>query len=234
MITSLMLLTQDECARANDDLKALRSSWTPRGGQPASFFTLGAPSYLDDESSYMTRAGETNPLLRNTFGWLYDKLCEFLSWRLGMSVGFAEPLALPGFHIWEAGGIFTKPEASVHFDLQYRRHWRPEMGTPDLTRPLSFTLALRLPRRGGGLNVWDVTLERFARFRERAGDRVQPADIAVLLPPMRHPYVVGGLSLHSGHQLHQIGEIDHVDPDDERVTLQGHALLVDGMWKLYW
>ena len=147
---------------------------------------------------------------------------------------FAEPLALPGFHIWESAGIFTKPEASVHFDLQYLRHWTAELGTPDVSHPLSFTLALRLPRRGGGLNVWDVSYERFIAFRDRIGGHVQPADIATLLPPIRHPYVVGGLSLHSGHQLHQIGEIDHVDPDDERITLQGHALFVDGLWKLYW
>jgi hypothetical protein len=34
--------------------------------------------------------------------------------------------------------------------------------------------------------------------------------------------------------MHQIGEIDEVFPDDERVTLQGHALCQHGEWKLYW
>lgn len=235
MITSLALLTQDECGQVCGELQSLREAWTVRGGQPPSFFTLGAPSYLDESPQYFAHAAKFNPLLQQRFGWLYDKLCGFLSWRLGATATLAEPLGVPGFHIWEAGGIFTRPEASVHFDLQYLRHWeRAGVGSADYSRPLSFTLALQLPRRGGGLNVWDVSYERYMRFRERVGGSVQPSDVAALVPPMRHPYVTGTLSLHSGHQLHQIGEVDRVDPDDRRITLQGHALRVDGMWKLYW
>lgn len=234
MITSLMLLTAAECAQVCNEVTALRSSWTVRGGEPASFFTLGAPSYLDESGAYRAHAAEFNPLLLARFGWLYDRLCGFLSSRLGAGVALAEPLGVPGFHIWEAAGIFTKPVASVHFDLQYLRHWTPEMGQPDLDRPLSMTLALELPRCGGGLNMWDVTYERFMHFRERIGGRVQPADVAALLPSVRHPYTVGALALHSGHQLHQIGEVDRVEPHDRRITLQGHALWVNGLWKLYW
>ena len=100
-----MLLTPDECSRLCCDIAELRPAWTSRGGRPANFFTLGAPSYLDDSSCYRGRAAEMNPLLRKHFGWLYTKLCDFLSWRLGASVQFAEPLALPGFHIWESAGI---------------------------------------------------------------------------------------------------------------------------------
>jgi hypothetical protein len=56
----------------------------------------------------------------------------------------------------------------------------------------------------------------------------------VLLDRMRFPYTPGAIALHSGHLMHQIGEIDEVAPGDERVTLQGHALFHKGEWKLYW
>ena len=123
----------------------------------------------------------------------------------------------------------------MHFDLQYQRTWPQDAPGADFTRPLSFTLSIRLPQRGGGLNVWEVTYERFMRFYNRLDGRVQPMDITVhCSEPMRHPYSVGGLSLHSGHLLHQIAEIDAVMPGDERITLQGHALFAQGAWRLYW
>jgi hypothetical protein len=234
MITSFELLTAQDCARTEQALKALRADWTPRGGDPLSFYTLGAASYLDAGVDYRQRAEAVNPKLAEHFGWLHSKLCEFLGWRLGAGVEFADRLALPGFHVWETPAIFTQPQASVHFDLQQLRVWPRDMPGVDFAHPLSFTLAIRLPRGGGGLNVWDITHERFARFRERIGARVDPADLATLLTPMRHAYTVGSIAIHSGLLMHQIGEIAAVEPGDERITLQGHALKVGGTWRLYW
>jgi hypothetical protein len=234
MITSLMLLTPDECARTERDLKALRTHWTPRGGEPSSFFTLGAASYLDAADDYRARAAALNPRLTERFGWLYDKLCSFLAWRLGTAVAFDESLARPGFHIWETAAIFTQPQASVHFDLQQLRAWPADTPGADFDHPLSFTVAIRLPRAGGGLNVWDISYERFLRFRDRVAGRVDPADLAVLLPPLRHPYTVGGIAIHPGLLMHQVGEVPTVEAGDERITLQGHALKVEGVWRLYW
>jgi hypothetical protein len=236
MITSLQLLSTAECARVESQIKELRAHWIARGLQsPASaFYTLGAASYLDDPAVYRGRAAELNPVLHGSFAWLHERVAEFLSARLRAPVSFAAGLALPGFHIWLAPAIFVTPSASVHFDLQYRRAWPSDATGLDLTRPLSFTLPIRLPRRGGWLNVWDVTYERFRRFADRIPGRVEAADLTVLLERMRHPYTSGALAMHSGHLLHQIGEIDEVAPDDERITLQGHGLLQHGEWKLYW
>lgn len=235
MITSLELLHDTECARLVDRIKELRQHWTRRGVDPASsFFTLGAASYLDDPATYPDRAAALNPVLRDAFGWLYARVAEFLSARMHAPVSFAEGLALPGFHIWLAPAIFVTPVASVHFDLQYLRAWPSNAQGLDLGRPLSFTLPIRLPTRGGGLNVWDVTYERYRRFVSRISGSIQPMDVTVLIERMRHPYTVGAIAMHSGHLLHQIGEIDSVVPDDERITLQGHALLQRGEWKVYW
>jgi len=233
MITSIELLDAGDCARVERQIKDLRDAWVPRGSQVSGFFTLGAASYLDDEEDYRERADALNPVLRGGFGWLYERLAEFLERRLHAPVSFAEGMALPGFHIWLAPAIFITPDASVHFDLQYLRTWK-DVSDVDFARPLSFTLPIRLPKRGGGLNVWDVTYERYRRFAARLGAPLKPTDVTVLLDRIRHPYAVGAIAMHSGHLLHQIGEIEQVDADDERVTLQGHALFQRGGWKLYW
>jgi hypothetical protein len=234
MITSLELLDAAECARLDGQVKELRAHWVPRGGDPHSFFTFGAASYLDEPAEYPACAAKLNPILRNGFGWLYSRLLDFLERRLRAPVSFAEGLGMPGFHIWLTPAIFTRPEASVHFDLQYLRAWPEDAKDLDYSRPLSFTLPIRLPARGGGLNMWDVTFERYRRFHDRLSTRMQPLDLTVLLERIRHPYTVGALAMHSGHQMHQIGEIDEVLPGDERITLQGHALFQRGEWKLYW
>jgi hypothetical protein len=234
VLTSFTLLSPAECADLDREVKALRNCWTPRGPQPGHFFTLGAASYLDADDEYASRTSATNAVLRGRFGWLYARLAEVLTRRLHAPVGYTDTLAVPGFHIWETPAIFTTPVASVHFDLQYLRTWPEDAPGVDFAHPLSFTLPIRLPRRGGGLNVWDVTYDRYRRFADRLDVRLTPMDLTVLLEATRFPYTVGGLSLHSGHLLHQIGEIDEVFPGDERITLQGHALCEQGVWRLYW
>jgi hypothetical protein len=233
MITSLTLLNASELERVEDRIKELRTHWIPRGAEPANFFTFGAASYLDDPAEYPRTAAALNPILSDAFSWLYERLLDFLSKRLRAPATFAPGLGLPGFHIWLTPAIFIRPEASIHFDLQYLRAW-PSLEGADLKRPLSFTMAIRLPRRGGGLNVWDVAYDRYLNFREQTGARLQPKDITLLVERLRHPYTPGGMALHSGHLLHQIGEIDEVWPGDERITLQGHALFAGGEWRLYW
>lgn len=234
MITSLGLLAADECRRVEVQIKELRDLWIPRGPAGTSFFTLGAASYLDELSDYRMHAERLNPVLCDRFTWLYSRVVDFLSRRLRAPVAFADGLAVPGFHIWLNRAIFVSPVASVHFDLQYQRTW-PETATGvDYDHPLSFTLPIRLPRRGGGLNVWDVDYARFRQFLNRIDGRVTPTDLVALLERIRHPYTPGAIAMHSGHLMHQIGEIDDVTPEDERITLQGHGLCQHGEWKLYW
>lgn len=234
MITSLELLDAGECRRALAQIRELREHWIPRGSDGTGFFTLGAASYLDELPAYHAHAGRLNGVMRDRFAWLYDRLCTFLTRRLRAPVVLADGLAVPGFHIWQSHAIFVTPVASVHFDLQYERTWPKTATGVEYDRPLSFTLPVRLPRRGGGLNVWDVDYERFCAFRKQIKCNVVPTDMMVLLERLRHPYATGALAMHSGHLMHQIGEIDEVAPDDERITLQGHALCQHGEWKLYW
>lgn len=48
------------------------------------------------------------------------------------------------------------------------------------------------------------------------------------------PYESGEMVIHSGHTLHQVAPSPRVDPDDERLTLQGHGVWRDRRRLLYW
>ncbi len=48
------------------------------------------------------------------------------------------------------------------------------------------------------------------------------------------PYTVGHLYVHSGQLIHCPARIERPEADDERITLQGHAFLLDGAWRVFW
>lgn len=229
-LARLPLLDAAECARALETVLAHREAWTARlPGAP--FYTLGAASYLDAAAGaapYYAVAAELNPLLERGFGWLYERLLPALASHLGADAAFEPRAARPGFHVFLAHPSFGRPLARIHFDLQYLNlEWD---GGRDLSRPVSFTLPVRLPRAGAGLNTWNIAKPEYDAMtpgqRERIGDDH---------PPDRVPYEEGVLVCHSGTLLHQIAPASRpMDPDDMRVTLQGHALPGEGGYRVYW
>ena len=125
--------------------------------------------------------------------------------------------------------MFQQRTGELHCDLQYKHLDWSGYGEVDFERPLSFTLALQLPSCGGGLNVWDF------EYRESLG--LSKDEIRQLFNQRRqhvHPYREGFCALHSGHLVHQIAPIPQTKDGEARITLQGHALLCDGVWRLYW
>jgi hypothetical protein len=223
----LDVLTSDECAEVADRLLALRGHWTRRN--PAdTFHTLGSNAYMDlapviDSSGYDHRVGETNGLLREHFGAVYAALAAALATALGLVVHYADDLALPGFHVWTAAGIPQRPTASLHFDLQYLPVLK-RPGYAGATGTVSFTLPIRLPAAGSSLRVWP-------QFSYPGAGSARPgADD----PPLVIEYTPGCAVVHSGHVLHQIGVTDSVRPDDLRITLQGHGLVLGGDLICYW
>lgn len=230
-VERLALLDGEECARAAEQVWALRPEWENRvPGLP--FYTLGAASYLDggDRDAYYGKAAALNPILEREFGWLYDRMLGALGDRLGAPVAFETCAARPGFHIFLAHEAFKRPLSRIHFDLQYQEiDWSAHAGI-DFSRPLSFTLALQLPRSGAGLVTWNV-----AKADYDAMDAADRAQLDEDCPPRYVAYRKGELICHSGLLLHRIAPAQPgMHPDDVRLTLQAHALRGrDGYW-LYW
>lgn len=229
-LTNIAVLSDAECDRVRDTVLALRAQWASRHVE-LPMYTLGVASYIDaigEQPQYATLARASNPLFWQHFGWLYERVAAVLSRVLGEPVGYAETLSLPGFHVFLSAKAFEQAIGVIHFDLQYLQHdWRGQAA--DLDQPLSFTLAITLPRRGGGLNTWNVS---HAEWIAQPGDT--PADLARRHTAGYHAYQRGHLALHSGHLMHQIAPAIDMQPDDERITLQGHGIRVDGVWRLYW
>lgn len=228
-IEDIAMLAESECAELRRQILQLRPYWIQRLPD-LPMYSLGAATYLDmaqGESHYVETAARYNPILQQHFAPLYRRLEEVLSRRLGGPVAYPPHKALPGFHIFLAHPAFTQGSASIHADLQYRQtDWS---WARSISQPISFTLAISLPSCGSGVNVWNVSVTQLdglpraeaARvLRERGGQFFE--------------YRLGHLTLQFGHLMHQIARPLWLVEGDQRLTFQGHALLCDGSWQLYW
>lgn len=237
MYEQIDLLDAEERARATDLVYALRPHWEQRMPE-APFFSLGAACYFDAtnpatrETQYYAKAARLNAILDEHFGWLYAKVMRSIEGRLGGKCAFKPRAARPGFHVVLPVPLFRHPIAKVHADLQFLLLDWSDHPQPDFSNPASFTVAIALPRGGGGLNTWDVPYESVRGLSpQEVTDRVSS------IPPEYLPYRPGGMLLHPGLTLHQIAPLPEIEPGDSRdarITLQGHAIRSDGTWWLHW
>ena len=226
------LLGDEECAQVAKQVWALRPSWENRlPGLP--FYTLGAASYLDSGATardrYYHKAAVLNPLLESEFGWLYDRLLRALSDQIGAPVRFEPRAARPGFHIFFAHEAFKRPLSRIHFDLQYQDiDWSGHSGI-DFSNPLSYTVAVRLPRSGAGLMTWSIEKSEYDAMGAAAQASLDEERARYV------PYREGEMIYHSGLMLHRIAPArPGMRPDDVRLTMQGHALRGRECYWLYW
>lgn len=231
MIETLQIFSPAECTQIRTTVYELRNLWMPREHE-LPLYTLSAASYIDAARSfsfYCELAASHNPVLKQNFGWIYERLGEALSQHLQAPVSYSEQYALPGFHVFLMHPLFRQPVASVHCDLQYRLlDWGPAEAV-DWTRPLSFTISISLPPSGAGLNVWDLEHNEWKNMSHMERQYATKAATRVFVP-----YETGKLVLHSGHQVHQIAPMTNAEAEDERITLQGHAILRENVWQVYW
>jgi hypothetical protein len=231
LITERPLLTAEECRKVRDDVHALNKFWQPlKRDLRITHYSLGTPSYIGGENPaiYAAQARLLNPLLQARFAWLYGRLAEGLSSELGEPTAYRPTFSLPGFHIYVRRSGLTAEGGCIHHDGQYRLlDWAPDA---EFDRPISYTLPVTLPRTGGGLNYWDL-------FRSEIKTGVKREDLEPILrtrEQRHHRYGVGRLVVQWGEFFHQIaGTVDPQD-DDERITLQGHAVRCGSEWILYW
>lgn len=230
MMNDIALLTEEECLKISFEVYELKEFWIQR--HPLlPFYTLGVASPYDvpkDKQGYYNKAKLYNSILREHFGWLYERLAGTLFKHLGEPTFYPDQLALPGFHIFLGHKAFEQPMGTVHCDKSYMFHWEPSEEI-NFNNPISFTLPISLPKLGGGMYVWDLQYEEVKGL-----DHQEIEQLAIMRKNSFHPYKVGKLVLHSGHMVHQIAPGKNLQPDDERITLQGHGLICQDTWQLHW
>ncbi len=230
-IDNIDLLTQEECQKVRSVVYELKKFWIKRNFI-LPFYTLGAASYLDATKkleNYCHKATQYNPILEQQLTWLYQKLEKKLIQYLKAPTIYCDDLAKPGFHIYLSCKFFEDSLASIHSDLQYNLiNWKVPQHT-DFTNPISFTLVISLPKYGGGLNLWNI------KHQEIVGlSKPELKQIFKIRRKTYYPYEIGKLYLHSGHWIHQVAPGKNIQPEDDRITLQGHGIFSQGEWQLYW
>lgn len=232
-VVDVDVLDEPGCADVSERLESLHPHWLTRG---TGYFTLGLATYLDvaasdnPQETYFGRLARSNHILRDHFGDLQDRVADVLAVLLDMPTRYDERVALPGFHVFEDGGIAVDPRPSQHFDLQHRSMPWPFRIAP-VEQSVSFTLPIALPHCGGAMDVWDVTEADMLRL-ERTGET--SGTIGATQAVRRHEYRVGRMAVQLTPILHRIAAVPARHPGDRRITLQGHGIRdVDG-WVLYW
>ena len=250
-ITDVAILTPAECVQVRSAVENLREHWIQR--HPVfPFYTLGASNYFDlaylANPPYYEMAAACNHLLQSHLGWLYQKVAETLAQHLQAPVAYRDSLALPGFHIFLSDRAFERPKALTHQEWFQARYDPETMSNPvhcdtphllfnwgasyqgvDFQNPISITLSIALPSSGAGMYVWDLHRnETLGMSQDELLQQFEARERRL------HPYAIGHCALHSGFYYHQVAPFWNAQPDDIRITLQGHGLRCQGVWQLYW
>ena len=252
MLELVNCLSLAECQETVNKINSSESLWIHRQVDlDMPFYSLGAASYLDISQEpedalkngfnsvayekYNKLIKTYNPFLLEKFSNLYEKLIKLFSSKFNCEVKLLESLALPGFHIYLADWFFQDEMGIIHCDLQYMSHnwdnlfpnWKNTRD--DLEKHLSFTLALELPKYGGGLYHWDYVYADVAHM-----DFSEREEYLSSKEKKYTKYSPGQLAIHSGDMYHQIAPMQEVQNEDRRITLQGHAALINDTYYLYW
>jgi hypothetical protein len=223
------IFSESECAQIREKVHELRHLWISRNTL-VPFYTLGAASYLDGVflTVYLDLAKKFNNILKEEFSWMYTRLFEVLENHLQAPIVHAERFAVPGFHVLLSHRAFEGSFAAFHFDLQYDFLYRNN-ASADLSRPFSFTVAIAIPKSGASMTVCEL---QHSEVKD-----LPPAAVMEISKERKQnlvAYKTGTMVTHSGHFLHKLSPIPDIQPTDERITLQGHAICCDGKWQIYW
>ena len=257
MINRVKTFTEKDCNKIQKTIYELDKLWINRSQERrysfenqihitrAPFWTLGAVSYLDHVASpsrYNKHRDYLNPVLIKKFNWIYDIIIEKLHREFQEPVVIDGFLSHPGFHIFSAKigdtiepeylKMFEQPLGSVHVDVQYEEHieyWKT-FKEVDFQNTLSFTIPIKLPKHGGGLYTWKDKVNPYSfnyTTNENKLDELESPSVSNL-------YNKGEMIYFIGHLLHQMMPGTQLQPTDRRITVQGHGVKCDGVWRLYW
>lgn len=210
---------------------SLRNIWSLRAKsiEDIPFYSLGTAAYMDSRQHgkdfYKQRFLETNPILKENFSELYKIVFTKLRAEFQKDFVLFDNAAFPGFHIFLTDDVFEIALASRHIDVQYKIiDWQENEIDPN--KSLSFTLYLKLPKNGGGVYYWDVFKEDLDIFDHKNREEIIHQHERKL-----KLFQEGDLFVHNGHQYHQIAPFFDIEENDQRISLQGHAIYAKNLDK---
>jgi hypothetical protein len=222
-------LTEEESKKITNEVYINKDLWEIRN--PA-MSTLGTASYLDgaNKQMYIEKSQKSNIVMHKLFGNLHKKVINYFKKICPDSkIKFKKNAALPGFHIFECNSLFSLPVASVHKDLQWKRLTFEKDDEIDEKYTMSFTLALELPIKGGGLYMFessDLGLLNYVNVGSFLHSFAKKEKIE---------YKVGYIVMHNGMDYHMIAPCE-TSKTHKRITLQGHGVYEkkSNTWWIYW
>ena len=194
-------INTDEIA---DKVFRLQKYWISRSDE-FPFYTLGRNAYLDGKTpEYKTESKILNPILRYEFDGLYQKVIKQLKDQFKENIYFNEDLAYPSFHIFMSSPFLLTHSGLWHQDYP---HITLGLGSKD---PYTFTVAIKLPSGGAGLDYGEYGQQRYL------------------------PYTEGEMIGHDGMVLHRIAGLKTYVKGEYRITLQGHLIRLNGVLTMFW
>ena len=239
-ILETKILSEAECKSVANRVIGRSKEWENRSPIGDFFMSYGALTYLDAKKgisldpeydrfrgdnkfkSYEDKAKHFNILLFTDFYWVYDKIKAYYQEKFTKQVIYKR--ALPGFHIFQNHEKLNTEEikntATIHIDAPHTSHnWEESVLCAS-----SFTLAIKLPKCGAGLNIWrdDSIFNNIETvFYEQMSkeDQIKVKEMAEYFP-----YKLGYIYEQSGMLRHQITVGGQVLYNERRITLQGHLV----------
>ena len=217
-------------------LDTLREHFTKRSPIPEiGFWTLGTSSYLDLTAAHGDAAQKTNDIIASSFDEFYLKIFEVLQDYLGEPVISPSSVNVPGFHIFEKLNslpIGVPYGGNIHRDTAHM-----SLPFPDVD-PISFTIMLEAPKNGAGLNYWeDDIITNIISSTPIAIGNFGSVDVELqerLIETVKtFKYNIGELLLFDGQTVHQIANMVATDENDRRISIQGHGVLTDDGYVVY-
>jgi hypothetical protein len=187
-----------------DKVFRLQQYWVSRSNDFA-FYTLGRNAYLDGKTpEYKQEIKILNPILREKFGDTYEIIIDYLSDQFKEPIKLNYSLAHPSFHIFASSPFLLTHAGLWHKDYP---HLTLDLGSID---PYAFTVAIKLPTGGGGMDYVEDGAEKYLPYEEKE--------------------IIG----HDGTVLHRIAGLKDYVEGDYRITLQGHLIRINGVLNMFW
>ena len=180
------------------------------------WYTVGAPLYLDSDllGNYTEKSEVYNEVLRTNFKPYLDILLKVLAAHTGYKTELMADsnnhVSLVGFHIHTSGTLFTNFVSRMHTDLQWKSLAILLGQDPEVfehNNHYTFTIPVMIPYMGAFLAT----------------------------PEGKVKYSLNKMLIHSGQEPHALTGTPFISlPNDYRIMMQGHAILINDTLYLYW